>query len=405
MANAHFKLSVKKIETLQPGKHSDGGGLYLIVEPKGAKRWSFLFRQNGRRREMGFGGLRDVPLATARKFAADARAVVASGGDPVADRRQREAEALVAKSKTFGEIADEYIKSHEAEWTNPKHRAQWRMTIDVYARDLHDKPVDAIETADILAVLKPIWQSKAETASRLRGRIEAILDAAKALKLRQGENPAVWRGNLRLWLARRDRSADSHHAALPYDAVPDFIRRLRDHPGLAPLALEYCILTAARSGEVLGAKWSEIDIEEAVWTIPAARMKGNREHRVPLSDRALEVLAEAGNAKTGDYVFAGRKPNAPLSNMALEMILRRMGVASVTVHGFRSAFRDWCGDKTTAPREIAEAALAHVVGDRTEAAYRRGDALERRRELMDQWANFCAAAEADNVVPIRARGV
>ena len=200
MANPHNKLAVKKIEALRPGKHSDGGGLYLIVEPKGAKRWMFLFRQNGRRREMGFGGLRDVPLATARKLAADARAIVASGGDPVADRRQREAEALVAKSKTFGEIADEYIKSHEAEWTNPKHKAQWRMTIDVYARDLRDKPVDKIETTDVLAILQPIWQEKPETASRLRGRIEAILDAAKALKLRQGENPAVWRGNLKLWL-------------------------------------------------------------------------------------------------------------------------------------------------------------------------------------------------------------
>ncbi len=400
MANAINKLSDRRVRTLtKPGRHSDGGGLYLTVDPSGAKRWAFLFRQNGRLREMGLGGLNAVPLATARDLAAECRKTVALGGDPIGDRK-REHERMRAEErakKTFGNVADEFIKSHEAEWSNTKHIAQWRMTIDVYAAALKPKAVSEITSDDVLAVLRPIWTEKPQTASRLRGRIEQILDAAKAAKLRTGDNPAEWKGNLKPQLSKPRRS-NGHHGAMPYAAVPTFIGRLREQPGLAARALEFAILTAARSGEVLGAKWDEIDIEEAVWTVPASRMKGKREHRVPLSDRAMAILGEVGKFKTGEFLFPGRRATAPLSNMALAMILRRTKVEGATPHGFRSSFRDWCGDKTTFPREVAEAALAHAIGDKTEAAYRREDALAKRRKLMDAWAAYCEPGEgAGNV--------
>jgi len=409
MANAINKLSDRRIRTLgDPGRHSDGGGLYLIVDRPGgkdaARRWAFLFRQNGKLREMGLGGLNDVPLATARDLAAECRKTVALGGDPIADRKrkiERKREEERAK-KTFGEVSAEFIESHEAEWSNAKHVAQWRMTVDVYAAALKPKPVAAITAEDVLAVLRPIWGAKPETASRLRGRIERILDAAKAAKLRTGDNPAEWKGNLNLWLAKRERGEDNHHGAMPYVTVPAFVERLREQPGLATRALEFVILTGGRSGEVLGATWGEVDIEEAVWAVPARRMKGKREHRVPLSDRAMAILAEVGKFKTSEFVFPGRLATAPLSNMALAMILRRMGAGDATVHGFRSSFRDWCGDKTTFPREVAEAALAHAIGDKTEAAYRREDALEKRRELMDAWARHCGGASGENIVRFQA---
>jgi integrase len=385
------------------GRHSDGAGLYLIVDPGGARRWAFLFRQNGRLREMGLGGLKAVPLATARELAAECRKTVALGGDPIANRKrevERKREAERAK-KTFGEVADEFIKSHEAEWSSAKHVARWRMTIDVYAAALKPKPVGEVTSHDVLAVLRPIWTEKPETASRLRGRIEQILDAAKAAKLRTGDNPAEWKGNLKPKLSKPNRS-NSHHGAMPYAAVPAFVGQLREQPGLAALAFEFAILTAARSGEALGAKWKEIDIEEAVWIIPASRMKGKREHRVPLSDRAMGILGEVGKFKTSEFVFPGRRSTAPLSNMALAMVLRRMKIEGATPHGFRSSFRDWCGDKTTFPREVAEAALSHAIGDKTEAAYRREDALAKRRRLMDAWAKYCEPRQAGgNVTPLR----
>jgi integrase len=403
MANAINKLSDRGIRTLKkPGRHSDGGGLYLIVDKNGAKRWTFLFRKDGRLREMGLGGLNAVPLAIARELAAECRKTIALGGDPIGVRkREREQKRAEERAqKTFGEVSEEFIKSHEAEWTNAKHVAQWRMTIDVYAAALKPKAVSEITTDDVLAVLRPIWTEKPETASRLRGRIEQILDAAKAAKLRGGDNPAEWKGNLKHWLSKPERG--NHHGALPYAAVPTFVERLREQPGLAPFALEFAILTAARSGEVLGAKWEEINIEEAVWTVPASRMKGKREHRVPLSDRTMTILGEIGKFKTSDFIFPGRRPTAPLSNMALAMILRRMKVEEATPHGFRSSFRDWCGDKTAFPREIAEAALAHAIGDKTEAAYRREDALAKRRKLMDAWAAYCEPKAADEkVTPLR----
>jgi integrase len=355
---------------------------------------------------MGLGSLSGVSLAEARRLAAEHRETVARGEDPIEERhkkelaKQRAKEEEAARTKTFGDVAGEFIKSHEPGWRNSKHVAQWRMTIDVYARALKGKPVADVTTEDILAVLSPIWTKKPETASRLRGRIEQILDAAKAKGLRTGDNPAVWRGHLKLWLPKRDRSEDNHHAALPYESIPGFMEQVRVQAGLAPLALRFAILTAARSGEVLGAQWDEIDIEESNWIAPASRMKGKLEHRVPLSDRALEVLAEAGRFKTSNFVFPGRKADSPLSGMALEMVLRRMKIEGVTVHGMRSAFRDWAGNETHFARELAEHALAHRIGDKAEQAYRRGDALKRRRELMDAWAAYCEPRDADNVVQL-----
>jgi integrase len=264
--------------------------------------------------------------------------------------------------------------------------------------------VDEIDTAAILDVLKSLWTAKPETASRLRGRIEAVLDAAKAQGHRSGENPAAWRGHLAHLLAKRTVLSRGHHAALPYADLPAFMAELRDRDAMAALALEFCILTATRSGEVLGAEWAEIDLTAKVWTIPAARMKAAREHRVPLSDRAHAILAKLAEAKTSAFVFPGQRAGKPLSNMAMEMVLRRMKRDAVTVHGFRSAFRDWAGNETSFPREIAEAALAHVVGDKAEQAYRRGDALEKRRALMSAWASHCETAPAGNVVTLKKAG-
>ena len=282
------------------------------------------------------------------------------------------------------------------------------MTLETYAAPLRSKPVNQITTEDVLEVLQPIWTSKAETASRVRGRIEKILDAAKAKGLREGENPARWRGHLDHLLPKRQLLQRGHHAAMPWQEVPEFVAQLRNSPSMAALALEFVILTAARSGEVLrsfrdgevvGASWGEIDRQAKVWTIPAKRMKAGREHRVPLSDRALAILGEAEKARRGKFIFPGQRGDQPLSDMALTMLLRRMNVTDATVHGFRSSFRDWAGEATNFPREIAEAALAHTVGDKVERAYRRGDALERRRELMEAWASFCAGAQMSKVLP------
>jgi integrase len=273
------------------------------------------------------------------------------------------------------------------------------MTLTVYAAPLRSKPVDKVETSDVLAVLKPIWLEKPETASRLRGRIERVLNAAKAKGYRTGENPAAWRGHLENLLPRQSKLSRGHHAALPYADVPDFVAKLREREAVAALALEFAILTATRSGEVLNARWDEIDLEAKTWTIPAERMKAAREHRVPLSDPALSILVKLSASRVSEFVFPGQRPNQPLSVMAMEMVLRRMGVAdAVTVHGFRSSFRDWAGNETSFPRELAEHALAHVIGDKAEQAYRRGDALEKRRALMAAWSAHCEPARSGDVI-------
>ena len=330
---------------------------------------------------MGLGGLTSVSLARARVKAAEARAQVADGVNPITHRK--------AEGLTFGAFTDTLLDSIEAEWRNPKHRAQWRMTLTTYAAPLRPLAVDAVTTDDVLAVLQPIWTEKPETASRVRGRIERVLDAAKAKGLRTGENPACWRGHLDHLLPKRQKLSRGHHTALPVPAVPAFMAQLRARPAMAARSLEFTVLTAARTGETLGARWGEIDLEAAVWTVPATRMKAGREHRVPLSALAVALLRALEPLRgEGPYVFPGQRRGKPLSNMAMDMMLRRMG-SEVTVHGFRSTFRDWAGEETDHPREVAEAALAHTVGDATERAYRRGDALAKRRRLMDDWAAYC----------------
>lgn len=403
MARNVHRLSARKVDTLTtPGMHADGGGLYLRITAgtKAGKRWVFLYRRpvDGKRCEIGFGGASAVPLAKARKKADEARALVADGKDPLATRQAAE------RMPTFGELADQHIKSMSPSWRNPKHRAQWEMTLKVYAKPLRDKPVNAITTADVRAVLDPIWQKIPETASRVRGRIENVLDAAKVQGFRSGENPAAWRGHLKLILPARQKLTRGHHAAMAIDDLPAFMASLRARPAVAARCLEFAILTAARSGEALGAHWDEVDLAADVWIIPADRMKATREHRVPLSKRAIEIIRETEPLRdAGGYVFPGQRPNQPLSDMSMLMLLRRMGYRAglVTNHGFRSTFRDWCGNRTSFPRELAEHALAHMIGDKAEQAYRRDDALERRRPMMEAWATFCECRADSTVVQLR----
>ena len=389
-----YKLFARTVAALkEPGRHGDGGGLYLSISVGGSgtrRRWVYLFKLRGKIREMGLGGYPDVSLAEAREERDRWAAQVKAGKDPIALREIQKA-ALVG-IPTFGEMADEFIKAKSGEWRNEKHHAQWIMTLNKYAGPIRNMPVDQITTDDILSVLKPVWLEIPETSSRLRGRIEHVLDAARAKGYRDGLNPAIWRGHLDKLLPKRPKLTRGHHAAMPYDQVAAFVIRLKEREALAALALEFLILTAARSGEVLNARWEEIDLEGKVLTVPAERMKAGRIHRVPMSDPALDILKSLVAARTGDFVFPGKDGKKPLSGMSLEMLLRRMDVKGATPHGFRSSFRDWCGNETAFPREIAEAALAHVVGDETERAYRRGDALERRRALMDAWAEYCCAS-------------
>lgn len=398
MAKAINRLPANVLtKNLAPGRHADGGNLYLSISPSGAKRWVFLYRgANSRPIEMGLGSGRDVPLAKAREKATGARGLLADGKDPLEVRR---AEAAVP---TFGEAAEALIASMRPSWKNDKHADQWVMTllgIDPksnpaerdYCKPIREMPVDKIETDHVLQILRPIWQGKPETASRLRGRIERVLDAARAQGHRTGENPARWRGHLDLILPRRTKLSRGHHAAMPYAEVPAFITELRDNVTMSNLALEFTILTVARSTETRELVWTELDRVDAVWTVPAERMKEEREHRVPLCARALDILelaARLGGKRQNQFVFPGMKPGRPLSDMSLTMALRRAGHDAFTVHGFRSSFRDWAGDETEFAREVAEAALSHAVGDESERAYRRGDALKKRRGLMDVWAAF-----------------
>ena len=399
MARQLKRLTARTVAVMtKPGRHADGQNLYLTISRTDAaisKRWTFMFSFAGKQREAGFGPAAAVSLAEAREKAARYRSMLANGIDPLAAKKAaREAEA---GRRTFGECAAELIKSKSSEWRNEKHRAQWANTLHDYCGPIHDVPIDAIDTQAVLGVLQPIWGRIPETASRLRGRIEAVLDYAKANGLRSGENPAAWRGHLALILPRRQKLSRGHHAAMPYSDLPEFIAKLRDTETIHALALEFLILTAARSGEVLGATWDEIDIDAQVWVIPASRMKAGREHRIPLSARAMAILDRMAGARTGDLVFPGQRRRRPLSGATLAAL-----VPGATVHGFRSAFRDWCGEETSFPREIAEQALAHTTGGAVEQAYRRGDALEKRRALMQAWAQFCEPAGAGNVVPIRA---
>jgi integrase len=400
MARTIGRLTALKVDkSKQPGMYADGGGLYLRVTHSGTKNWVFRFMLNGRPRWMGVGPLHTIGLAEARNRAAAFRLQRHDGIDPIERRRAERQEARLdaAKAMTFKEAAAMYIASHRTGWRNPKHAAQWQATLATYAEPvIGGLSVQAVDTALVLKVLEPIWTAKPETAGRVRGRMESILDWAKVRGFRSGENPARWRGHLdKLLPARSKVRRVEHHAALPYAELPSFLVRLREQEGVAARALEFATLTAARTGEVIGAQWSEMDLLDKTWTLPATRMKAGREHRVPLSVRALAILQEMHPHRHAEdaFVFPGGKNGRPLSNMAFLMLLRRMGRGDVTAHGFRSSFRDWAAERTNFPAEVAEMALAHAVSDKTVSAYNRSDLFERRRRLMAAWTTFCTVPE------------
>ncbi|HEV7912070.1 MAG TPA: integrase arm-type DNA-binding domain-containing protein [Methylocella sp.] len=395
MAREMDRLSARAVATItKHGRHSDGGGLYLSISPNGGRRWTFLYRWRGKPTELGFGSARKghVTLARARELATEARAQIAKGVNPKDARKP-------AEGATFGEVADGVIEAMKPKWRNEKSAAAWEMTLGKYCFSIRRNPVADVTVDQVLEVLKPIWGSKPETANRLRGRIEMVLDAARAQGLRFGENPARWRGHLDHLLPKRSKRTRGHHAAMPYEEIAGFMVDLRARDDVAARALEFTILCAARTGEVLGMRWPEVDLEKGVWAVPANRMKGEREHRVPLSGRALEILREMHKGREGDFVFPGQNPGKPLGPKALKMVLVKMKIAA-TVHGFRSSFRDWAGNETGYPRDLIETALAHLIGDQAEQAYRRSDALEKRRGLMETWA-YCSTPQAGKVVQLR----
>ena len=399
MARNVDRLTARKVATVTAaGLHADGNGLYLRISKgkSSGKRWVFIYRRpsDGKRCELGFGGTSSVSLARAREKAAEARAQIADGRDPRLLKDQ------ASTTPTFGEMADKHIATMEGSWRNDKHRAQWKMTLAHYAKPLRQKPVDQIDTADVLDVLHPIWQSKPETASRVRGRIEKVLDASKVQGYRTGENPAAWRGHLALILPKPQKLVRGHHARMPIDALPAFFSALREREAVAARCLEFLMLTAARTAEALGARWDEIDDGQQTWTIPPHRMKPGREHRVPLTKQCAVILSDMRSLSDGDYVFPGQRRGKPLSSMSLAMLLRRMNVEKATVHGFRSCFRDWAGNRTDFPRELAEHALSHVIGDKAEQAYRRDDAVERRRPMMEAWADYCYSSKLSELTVV-----
>jgi integrase len=414
------KLTAVEVEKKKKvGLYADGGGLYLRVSKEGAKGWMFRFMLDGRARSMGLGPISLYSLAEAREMARDARKLRHQGVDPIEDRRAKALKQKLEKARalTFQECATAYIKSHRAGWRNEKHIYQWESTLRDYAGPIIGAlSVQSVDTGAVMRVLEQevdgaiLWTARPETAVRLRGRIEAILDWAKVHGYRDGENPARWKGHLDKVLPKRSEVQKvEHHAALPYAELPALMTVLRTQEGIAARALELLILTAARTGEVLGMCWSEVAFSEALWTVPAARMKAHKEHRVALSARALAILEEmrlrASENGSDAFVFPGAKYKRPLSNMALLMLLRRLRHGDLTVHGFRSTFSDWVTESTNFPSEVREMALAHAVGNKVEEAYRRGDLFQKRRALMDAWAAFCESAETltDNVIEMRER--
>lgn len=407
------KLTALKLSRdLAAGFHADGAGLYLQVTGGSAKSWVYRFSFRKQKRYMGLGSFPAVSLADARTKAAECRALLQNGIDPIEARKAERAQAALeaAKAITFKEAAAQYIASHRAAWKNAKHASQWENTLATYAYPVIGAvSAQAVDTVLLLKVLEPIWATKPETATRVRGRIEAILDWAKSRGLRQGENPARWRGHLQYQLPARAKVQHvKHHAALPYAELSAFLVRLREQEGIGARALEFTILTAARTGETIGARQNEANAIDKLWTVPADRMKARKEHRVPLSGAALTILRAATATKAGDeaFIFPGGKSGKPLSNMAMATVLRRMKRTDITVHGFRSTFRDWAAECTNYPNEVVEMALAHAIEDKVEAAYRRGDLFEKRRRLMAEWATYCNAAHAvagGDVVPIHGR--
>ncbi len=403
------ELSALEVRRLtRPGLHSVGGatGLHLQVTPSGARSWVLRIKIGDKRRDLGLGAFRDVPLARAREKARETREQIQQGVDPVAERRAAKAAlmAAAARSVTFDECARRVVEMKRQEFKNAKHAAQWPATLATYASPVIGKlPVDEIELGHITEVLTPIWQAKTETATRLRQRIEAVLDYATAHGLRNGANPARWKGNLDAVLPKPSKLKKvQHHRALPIDAMPGFMADLKRRDGMAARCLEFVILTACRSGEARGARWAEIDLDAGVWTIPAERMKAGKAHKVPLSDEALALLQGLPRLADSALIFFAPR-GGQMSDMTLLAVLRRMAVDAVP-HGFRSTFRDWCAERTNYPQHVAEMALAHTIGDKVEAAYRRGDLMEKRRRLMQEWARLCSGnRESGQVLEIRAR--
>lgn len=388
------KLTVRAVEKIiktgTPGTTGDGGGLYLQIAHNGSPSWLYRFQLNGKRRNMGLGSCELVTLAEAREKAAGARKLVSEGLDPIEARKEQD-HAAKAATITFDDCVSDYIAAHRAGWKNAKHAQQWENTLATYAAPVIGKlPPQDITTAHVLQILQPIWSSKPETASRLRNRIELVLDAAKARNLRHGENPARWRSHLDKLLPKRAKVRKiEHHPALPWRELPAFMDELGKHADLTYKAMRLTILTACRTSEVLGATWTEIDRETRTWTIPGARMKAGKEHRLPLSQAAIELLDTLPQLDSSPYLFPGARKGRPLSNMAMLMGLRRMNRCDLTMHGFRSTFRDWAAECTPHPNFVVEMALAHSVGNAVEAAYRRGDLMDKRRRLMDEWAQYC----------------
>lgn len=409
MARSINRLSARAVAALTAkGYYPDGGGLYLQISAAGTKSWIFRFMLAGRAREMGLGPLNTVSLAEARAEAERCRKLARDAIDPIEARAAERAKRLaeMARTMTFKQCAEAYIRAHEAGWKNAKHAAQWTSTMETYAYPVLGKlPVGSVDTALVMKVLEPIWTEKTETASRVRGRMESILGWATVSGFRSGDNPARWKGHLQNLLPARSKVQKvEHHAALPYDQMGAFMVALRAQEGIGARGLEFCILTATRTIETIGARWDEFDIAKRVWTIPGDRMKAGLEHRVPLSDAAMAVLTAMGAIRVNEFVFPGAGKERPLSNMAFLQLLKRMKRSDLTAHGFRSTFRDWAAERTNFPNEVAEKALAHVVKNKVEAAYRRGDLLEKRVPMMKAWADFCAkvpAASAGNVVAIK----
>lgn len=400
MATTTARLTAKRVENEKaPGLYPDGDGLYLQVNGPESKSWLFRYTLRGKQRWAGLGSARaeagGLSLAEARRARDDQRAQVRRGVDPVHEKKQdaKKRRLEQARSINFQDAAFQYIAAHRPTWDNPKHAAQWDTTLRTYVYPkLGSLPVAEIDTQLVLDVLRPIWTEKPETASRVRGRVERVLDWATSAGYRDGANPARWRGHLENLLPSRAKVAKvEHHAALPYLEIGAFMTTLREREGIAAMALQFAILTASRTNEVLGARWSEIDFEAKTWTIPAARMKAKREHRVPLSEPALAVLRKAhDHSRQHEHVFPNLARGRPLSNMAMLKQLERMGRPDLTTHGFRSTFSDWANERTGTERNVIEMSLAHTIGDKVEAAYRRGDLFEKRRKLMDDWAAFCA---------------
>lgn len=389
------RLTATKIAKLsKPGRYADGGSLYLQIAKGGSKSWILRYQLAGRVHDMGLGGFPAIGLADAREKARKARSLLIDGDDPLTMRREKKDahRGEMAKRISFKEAAEKYIAAHKPGWKNGKHADQWTATLQTYAFPVVGSlSVAAVDTGHVMRVLEPIWKEKGiETASRLRGRIEAVLDWAKARHYRSGDNPARWRGHLDKLLPKKTKVRKvRHQPAMDFTDVPAFMTELQSQNSVSARALEFTILTAVRTGEAINARKDEINLHTKVWTIPEERTKANREHRVPLSERAVALLKALPREKDSDWVFLGGRARKPLSNMAMLELLRQMR-PGLTVHGFRSSFRDWCAEQTNFPREVAETALGHVLGDKTEAAYRRGDALEKRRRLMQAWAGFCS---------------